>query len=240
MNCLQHDELVIADLTGLNPNVMFEVGYRFALEKDIIFIAQKGTNIPFDISTRRTFFYETSDAGFIILKDYLSTSVNNIQHRGKFQDYEGWWLEYIIDKDVNKFSIINIYYDNKDERYEFRGRNYSNKFNPHEYSSFASEIIVGDKNPRVLYYITDTTIEQVVASGKIIFNTPDEGIITAEGYYIDIKSADNVLYKHRTKMVKFNEAFWKKYKSSKSKKWPNDLSYQKIISDGEMYFQFFK
>ena len=89
MRHLQHDELVIADLTGLNPNVFFEVGYRFALEKDIIFIAEEGTKIPFDVSTRRAYSYEVSDAGFIRLKDYLIEAVYNTQHRGKFQDYEG-------------------------------------------------------------------------------------------------------------------------------------------------------
>lgn len=55
---LTEADIVIADLTDLNANVMYEVGYRQASFKPYILIAEKGTDLPFDLSTYRTVFYE--------------------------------------------------------------------------------------------------------------------------------------------------------------------------------------
>lgn len=51
-------DLVIADLTGLNPNVMFEVGVRYGLGLPIIQMASLGTVLPFDLMDMRTHFYD--------------------------------------------------------------------------------------------------------------------------------------------------------------------------------------
>jgi len=48
------DPLVIADLTGKNPNVFYELAIRHAIRKPLVQIIQKGENIPFDVSAMRT------------------------------------------------------------------------------------------------------------------------------------------------------------------------------------------
>jgi hypothetical protein len=50
--------LCIADLTGANPNVMWEVGYATAKGKPLIPIAQDLRALPFDIRDFRTIGYE--------------------------------------------------------------------------------------------------------------------------------------------------------------------------------------
>jgi hypothetical protein len=47
----------VADISGHNPNVMWEVGYAMALKKPTIFIKQELANIPFDIKDMRTLAY---------------------------------------------------------------------------------------------------------------------------------------------------------------------------------------
>lgn len=54
-------DLVIADLTGFNPNVMYEVGVRHSFNMPIIQIAQKGAKLPFDVATERTIFFDVGD-----------------------------------------------------------------------------------------------------------------------------------------------------------------------------------
>jgi len=49
--------VVIADLTDLNSNVLYELGIRQALLKPYILVAQKGTELPFDLRDYRTVFY---------------------------------------------------------------------------------------------------------------------------------------------------------------------------------------
>jgi hypothetical protein len=46
-NLFSHD-IVIADVSGLNPNVMFELGMRMTYGKPTVLVADETTNLPFD------------------------------------------------------------------------------------------------------------------------------------------------------------------------------------------------
>jgi len=51
---LLEDTLVVADLTGRNPNVFYELAIRHAVRKPVVQIIQVGEPIPFDVSQSRT------------------------------------------------------------------------------------------------------------------------------------------------------------------------------------------
>lgn len=54
INLIIESPLVIADLTGGNPNVFYELAIRHATRKPYIQIIAKGEKIPFDIGSVRT------------------------------------------------------------------------------------------------------------------------------------------------------------------------------------------
>lgn len=68
-------DLVIADLTGLNANVMYELAIRHARRLPVIVICQHGTKLPFDIAAERTFFYYNDMAGTVQLTEQLDKTI---------------------------------------------------------------------------------------------------------------------------------------------------------------------
>jgi len=55
-----NDEIVICDVSGMNPNVMFELGMRLAFDKPVIIITDEITRFSFDISSIEHLIYPRS------------------------------------------------------------------------------------------------------------------------------------------------------------------------------------
>lgn len=73
-----NSDLVVANLTGLNPNVMFEIAIRYSFGKPAIVIAEDGTELPFDIVDENTIFYINDPVGAAHLKENIKKFVQKI------------------------------------------------------------------------------------------------------------------------------------------------------------------
>jgi hypothetical protein len=84
INDLIGADLVIADLTEHNPNVMFELGVRMAEDKPVVLIKAKGTGPLFDVDNMlRVFEYNpnlwqtTIEKDFPSLRDFIKGAWDN-------------------------------------------------------------------------------------------------------------------------------------------------------------------
>jgi hypothetical protein len=58
---IREADLVVADITGHNPNVFYELAIAHGYERPVIHLGQKGEELPFDIADMRTIFYDVTD-----------------------------------------------------------------------------------------------------------------------------------------------------------------------------------
>jgi hypothetical protein len=69
---------VIADVTGGNPNVMYELGLRHSKAKATIQIGQR-QRLPFDVAAIRTIIFPRTDGGLIEVRRQLVEALRAAQ-----------------------------------------------------------------------------------------------------------------------------------------------------------------
>jgi hypothetical protein len=75
---IRASHLIVADLTGKNPNVFYEVGISHTLKKPVLLLAQSIDDIPFDLRHRRVLLYEYSPRGCKKLENRLTENIREI------------------------------------------------------------------------------------------------------------------------------------------------------------------
>jgi ClpX C4-type zinc finger len=73
--------IVIADMTGRNPNVMYEIGMAHTVGKPVIMITQSMEDVPFDLKHYRYIVYEFTPRGCQHLEDKLVGTVKFLKKR---------------------------------------------------------------------------------------------------------------------------------------------------------------
>lgn len=88
-------DVIVADLTGLNPNVMYELGLAHAFNKKTITITQDDlSKLPFDLKQYRAKDYNTHFKKFAELIDYLRVNLkgaidNSVIYGNPVKDFIG-------------------------------------------------------------------------------------------------------------------------------------------------------
>jgi hypothetical protein len=71
-------DIVIADLTGKNPNVFYELGVRHAVRDGTILVAEGIEHVPFDLRPLRTIIYEYTPSGMLAFRRDLENSIRTV------------------------------------------------------------------------------------------------------------------------------------------------------------------
>jgi len=72
--------LVVADLTGRNPNVFYELAIRHAIKKPLVQLIKKGEQIPFDVAGTRTIQVDIHDLDSVDdAKNELMSQIKSIE-----------------------------------------------------------------------------------------------------------------------------------------------------------------
>jgi hypothetical protein len=71
-------EVIIAEITPVNANVFYELGYAHALQKPTILLAEGRSELPFDIRSFRCVFYDNTIRGKTTVEASLRQHLRNI------------------------------------------------------------------------------------------------------------------------------------------------------------------
>lgn len=72
-------KLLLADLTGKNPNVFYELGLAHALAKPAVLVAQSMEEIPYDLRALRIILYDKNAPDWgAILRDKIKSAIKEV------------------------------------------------------------------------------------------------------------------------------------------------------------------
>jgi hypothetical protein len=83
--------VIVAELTGRNPNVLYEVGLAHAVRKPVIIITRTKDDVPFDLGALRYLFYDTNDPqwGTNLKKGLVALLKAVLEEKGMSEYLEG-------------------------------------------------------------------------------------------------------------------------------------------------------
>ena len=123
---IKNAKICFADISVDNPNVWYELGYAFALGKDVVMVCDESRkDFPFDVRHKNIIKYKTESASdFSVLKDKIIEKIKAyIQSQKRtekilespmketegLQPYELTLLAFIIGEQYTDDSVANVY-----------------------------------------------------------------------------------------------------------------------------------
>ena len=71
--------VIVADCTGRNPNVFYEIGVAHTVGKDTILISQHLEDVPFDLRHLRVIIYEYTPRGMDVFEEKLRATLGGLR-----------------------------------------------------------------------------------------------------------------------------------------------------------------
>ncbi len=106
LNFIHESSIIIADITLMKPNVIYEIGLAHAFEKKTIIVMPKSTQIPFDLSAHRVIKYDIVKPNWNIslannLQDAIKQTITSSDDSSKY-----CFTKYNVDKEKRKAQTV--------------------------------------------------------------------------------------------------------------------------------------
>lgn len=88
-SAIQQARICVADLTGRNGNVLYELGIAQTLGKPVILMTQRMEDVPFDVSQYRTIVYDADDKGLLRARVPLQKAVQVVLGQDRLAEIDG-------------------------------------------------------------------------------------------------------------------------------------------------------
>ena len=89
LGAIHNADLIIADTSRANPNVLYELGFAEALDKPVIIINQRDYQAPFSVHDRRIILYDRKRLNEDLVPHLMDSITLGTQHPEEFTK-KGW------------------------------------------------------------------------------------------------------------------------------------------------------
>lgn len=104
-NQINKADVIVAEMTGRNPNVFYEVGYAHALGKIVLLLTQNADDIPFDLKHRQHIVHDGRIENLCQkLKKGLEWAIGESK-RQRGEDISGRFMISILGKEIPEASL---------------------------------------------------------------------------------------------------------------------------------------
>lgn len=84
---INESRIILADITGKNPNVLYELGLAHTIDKDVIILSQSVDDIPFDLRSLRHVIYQDNSDGYELLDKKIPNFICNFFSENLFDNF---------------------------------------------------------------------------------------------------------------------------------------------------------
>lgn len=113
INGINEAGFVIADLTGHNPNVYYELGFCHTINKPTILMQSDSSELPFDVGGIRTIFYNFDVSKVNEVKENLKNQILHLEDKNEFYNPISFSINVddlrISADDIVKQTILQIF-----------------------------------------------------------------------------------------------------------------------------------
>jgi len=113
MSHIFNDALVIADLTGYNPNVFYELGVRHTIQKPVIILIDAEDKIPFDLTNSRAIKLHKDWSGLDEAKEEFSKQIMNLEGQDVYESIVTPFINDFLGEEVIKEKLLTTLDDTK-------------------------------------------------------------------------------------------------------------------------------
>jgi hypothetical protein len=75
---ITRSRIVVAECTGRNPNVFYEIGIAHTVGKPVVVITQSGNDVPFDLRHRRFIEYQMTPRGMTAFEGVFGSTIAQV------------------------------------------------------------------------------------------------------------------------------------------------------------------
>ena len=208
VGAIVQSDIIVADLTGSNANVFYELGIAHTFDKPVILLTQDIEDVPFDLRSNRLLIYSTHFAQIERAQERLASSANGfLDGTSKFGNPVTDYRAVYSPESVKSFSAsVTPETDSSEQANQLKEDNEENEEDENDDRGFLDHLEAVEQDFTELKEIMDGSTEDIKALGAATGSVSEKLQLLQEDKSSGITSRRRkILHKYSEEVDTFTE-----------------------------------